>query len=82
MATDDEHESDHSSVEELKDACQSVLLRVRGGSASPAALRGLQIRARIFLDEHRRTLTREDAATLRRSIEEMDQLLRALPLRQ
>ncbi len=43
-----------------------------------ARIKGLRIQARTFLDEHRRELSREDAADLRTRIEDLDRLLTTL----
>ncbi|MBV8535101.1 MAG: hypothetical protein JO128_05880 [Alphaproteobacteria bacterium] len=57
--------------------------RVKAGlAARPAAppnqLRGLRIRLRIFLDEHRRALARDEAAALRALIDEVDHTISEL----
>jgi hypothetical protein len=38
-------------------------------------LKGLRIRARTFLDEHRRSLPHDDAIALRRGLEQIDRLI-------
>jgi hypothetical protein len=43
-----------------------------GPMAPPNQLRGLRIRLRIFLDEHRRTLARDEAVAVRALIDEVD----------
>ncbi len=40
--------------------------------APPNQLRGLRIRLRIFLDEHRRALARDEAAAVRALIDDLD----------
>lgn len=58
--------------------------RVKAGLAAsshavpPHRLKGLRIRLRIFLDEHRRDLPRGDAAALRALIAEVDHTLAGL----
>ena len=57
--------------------------RVKAGlAARPAAppnqLRGLRIRLRIFLDEHRLALARDEAAAVRALIDEVDHIIAGL----
>jgi len=57
--------------------------RVRAALAAtrmvpPNQLRGLRIRLRIFLDEHRRALARDEAAALRALIDEVDHTIAGL----
>lgn len=57
--------------------------RVKAGLAAssqvpPHRLRGLRIRLRTFLDEHRRELPRDEAAALRALIEDVDHTLAKL----
>ncbi|HTP83016.1 MAG TPA: hypothetical protein VMQ11_08730 [Alphaproteobacteria bacterium] len=57
--------------------------RVRAGlaarpTAPPNQLRGLRIRLRIFLDEHRRALARDEAAAVRALMEEVDHTIAKL----
>jgi len=46
----------------------------------PERLKALRIRLRIFLDTHRRTLARADAAELRSAIEHLDRVTAASSL--
>jgi len=57
--------------------------RVKAGlatkpAAPPNQLRGLRIRLRIFLDEHRLALARDEAAAVRALIDEVDHIIAGL----
>ncbi len=57
--------------------------RVKAGldashTVPPHRLKGLRIRLRTFLDEHRRVLPRDEAAALRALIEEVDHTIAGL----
>ncbi len=47
-------------------------------AAPPNQLRGLRIRLRIFLDEHRLALARDEAAAVRALIDEVDHTIAGL----
>ncbi|HTY66861.1 MAG TPA: hypothetical protein VMH36_09430 [Alphaproteobacteria bacterium] len=47
-------------------------------AAPPNELRGLRIRLRIFLDEHRLALARDEAAAVRALIDEVDHIIAGL----
>jgi len=52
--------------------------RAKTNGIPPHQLRGLRIRLRTFLDEHRRALPRNEAAGLRALIEDVDHTLAGL----
>jgi hypothetical protein len=70
----------HDELTKLKDEVRrltsAALGRIAGGPGVPAArLRAIRIRARIFLDTHRRALPREEALGLRAMIERLDRAI-------
>lgn len=50
-----------------------------GGAVPSSGLRGLRIRIRTFLDQHRLTLPRPTALELRRMLQELDQAIAVRP---
>ena len=46
-----------------------------GRTTSVAQIKGLRIRVRTFLDEHRRALPREEALKLRQMLQDLDQII-------
>jgi len=63
-------------LDRLKSAIRHARLAVAASprGVAPERLKALRIRLRIFLDAHRRTLARADAAELRRAIEHLDRM--------
>ena len=68
----------HAAVSRFREEYQRVKAGLASTDMPSHRLRGLRIRLRIFLDEHRRALPRDEAAALRALIEDVDHTIARL----
>ena len=68
-----------ATVSRFRDEYRRVKAGLLAADVMPShRLRGLRIRLRIFLDEHRRALPRDEAAALRALIDDVDHMIARL----
>lgn len=67
-----------AALSRLRDEYRRAKAGLAAARVPPHQLRGLRIRLRIFLDEHRRLLARDEAAAVRALIDEVDHTIARL----